>query len=268
MTDGIRTTADEFAEALALMTEENHAEALPLLARVVSFDSTNESAYVLWVDCHVSVGRMEKAIALADEGVARGIRPTVLNAQKSAALLDLKRFDEAAAAAQEALDIDPGNSMAILTLAGAEAARGRFDVAMDVCRNALAADDNGDIHFELMELARDTGRHDLAIRTARDYLRIFGKDCEVLTLLGNSYIALDDCRRADKAFRDAAALEPDVAEHHVNVLLVAMVTENDAVFHSYFDRLAARDVNLAREVLEETKTVINKFAENPVDESG
>jgi Flp pilus assembly protein TadD len=156
----------------------------------------------------------------------------------------------------------------ILALAGAEAARGRPDVAIDVCRNALAADHNGDIHFELMELARDTGRHDLAIRTARDYLRNFGKDSDVLTILGHSYTALDDFRRADKAFRDAAALEPDVAEHHVNVLMVALVTENDAVFHSYFDRLAARDVNLAREVLDETKEVINELAERSVDGRG
>jgi len=63
-------------------------------------------------------------------------------------------------------------------------------------------------------------------------------------------------RRADRAFRDAARLEPDELEHHVNVLLVAALSGKEKDFDVYLERLESYDPELAAEVADQVDLLL------------
>ena len=154
------------------MKRHEYLTALPLLSRIVAFEPEHAYAYLLWVLCHIKLGRHERALELAEAGLAKGLAPADMNVQKAAACRALERYDEAMLAAQAAVEIDPDFAGALAVLIRASA----------------------DLH-----------RPELVITHAREYLRRFGKDAEVLTHLGEAYIQQGDWRRAERAFGSAAA---------------------------------------------------------------
>jgi tetratricopeptide (TPR) repeat protein len=212
MSSGFQSTEELVNEALSLMQEEDYGIALPLLSRIVAFEPEHAYAYLVWVLCHIKLGRYERALELADAGLANDLAPADINVQKAVAYRALGRYDEALLAAQTALEIDPEFSYA---------------------------------RFIVIELGADLRRPELVIEHAREYLRRFGKDPEVLAHLGHAYTGQKDYRRADRAFRDAALLEPELVDHHVNVLMNALAMNDIAGFGRYFDRLDASDPELA-----------------------
>src|SRR5258706_5594110 len=120
----LHTVEDDLREAIYLVSQEEYHEALPLLARVVSFDPANAKAHELWVACHLHLGRMERVIELAGAGIEKGFPPAALRVLQASALLVLERYDEAVEAAQTALAEDENLPNGIAILASAEAVRG------------------------------------------------------------------------------------------------------------------------------------------------
>jgi Flp pilus assembly protein TadD len=254
MSIGFRTLEEDLLQAVEYIENDNYRDALPLLTRVVSFEPANATAHELWVMCHIHVGRLERAVELCDNGVARGLSPLTLTLEKSTALRLLERYDEAIAAAMIAATIDRTSPRPMRALAVAQLASGDNDAALQTYQTAaMRWPYDAAIRFELLDLAAELERHDLVIDNARAYLRVFEKDPDVLNMLGHAYAASGDFRHADKAFRDAARIDPDEPELHVNVLMVAAVSGNHQSFTSYMDRLAARDPELAALVASRAK---------------
>ncbi|HJQ40958.1 MAG TPA: tetratricopeptide repeat protein [Thermoanaerobaculia bacterium] len=268
MATGIRTSDDDLREALDHIMEDDHHGALPYLARVVAFNPSNDLAYELWVACHTNVGREARAIELADEGLARGLEPVPLHAQKSRALRQLGRFDEAVQAATAAMELDPMSAHAIQARAAIEIDREQFDAAIAIYESAVRRNpDDEQTHFALLELLSDLERYDRVIEPARDYLRKFEKEAEVLEMLGRGYLTTKDFRRADRAFRDAARMEPDEARHHVNVGLVALLQDDTDALDSYLDKLADRNEELSAEVAEELQLLVERLHADEEEET-
>lgn len=266
MFDGIRTTEDDLFHAMDHIDEEEYGSALGILARVVSFDPANAFAYELWTMCHVRLGMFERAVQIADAGLSRGLSPVALHVQRSSALLELNRLDEAREGALSAMAADPESSAAVRMLAAVEMACGSHDAALRAYEEFLQRQPEDEpANFALVELASKLERVELVIRYAREYLRRFDKDPEVLSALGQAYVDTNDLRRADRAFRDAAQMEPDEVDHHLNVLMLALYRGNDKEFDSYVDRLHSHDPELAEAVLNEVESLISRTAEN--DES-
>lgn len=251
----LRSSADDFRDARELVANQRYAEALPLLAKVVAFDPSNHPAYVLWINCHSHLERHARALELADEGLSRGIAPAELSLAKSEALTQLGRYEEAAAAAEAALAIDPSSNGAVFTLADIELARADTKAAIRIYQDALRREpQNEDVHYALLELLVESQQP--LVDAARDFLRKFGRDADVLAMLGHAYVASREYRRADRAFRDAAEVEPDEVEHHVNVLMLARITENEAAYDRYLEQLADFDEKLADEVEDEVELLL------------
>lgn len=262
MLSGIRTNEEDLLQAIEHMDYGEYESALPILSRVVTFEPANGLAYELWVVCHLRLARIERALELIDGGLARGIAPGRLNIHKSAALRVLSRFDEAAEAARLALAAEPESSEAIRALAAVEFARGSGDAAIQIYQEALKrSPDDEDIYFALITLASKLERNDLVISSARDYLRRFDSDPEVLSMLGQAYVALNDLRRADRAFRDAAHLDPEEIEHHVNILVVALLAGKDDEFEAYLDRLDSRNPELAEMAAHQVELMMSQATE-------
>ncbi|HEY0371110.1 MAG TPA: tetratricopeptide repeat protein [Thermoanaerobaculia bacterium] len=248
MLDSHQSILADIDAAMLLIEEEDYANALPLLARVVAFGVPEVAvpAYHLWVRCHLRLERTERALQLAEEGLARGILPFELQLIRAEALGTLERYDEGIAAAEAAHELDPDSPEPILILADMEVDRGRPEAALQLLQDALRRyPDEEEIHFALVMVADELGRPELVIQSARDYLRKFGKADDVLAMLGYAYLGTGDLRRADRAFRDAAQLEPDDVELHVRVLGLAVAMKNDAGYDAYLERLRQRDPELA-----------------------
>ncbi len=268
MSTGIRTSDDDLREALDHVADGDFHAALPYLARAVAFDPSNEAAYELWVACHTNIGREARAIELADEGLARGIAPVDLQIQKSRALRLLGRFDEAIQAATAAMKLDPLSAHAVDALAAIEIEREQFDAAIEIYEGALRRNpDDEQTHFTLLELLGTLERYDRGIEVARDYLRKFEKDPMVLEMLGRAYLATKDYRRADRAFRDAARMEPDEVRHHVNVGIVALAQDNPDALDRYLDKLAERDEELSAQVARDLELLVEHLEDDDEDET-
>ena len=248
MLRNLQTILEDIGDATRRIDEEDYEGALPILARVVAFapEVASVPAYHLWALCHVRLGRMERALQIAEEGLARGILPVELGMVRAEALSALELFDEAAAAAEAVYALDPGSADALALRADIEMDRGRFDSALELLLEGRRRHpDDAEIHAALVEAAEELTRHSLVIETARDFLRKFGKDAEVLAALGRAYVETRDYRRADRAFRDAVQLDPGSVRHHMSVLFVAVLMKNDTAYAAYLDRLRQRDPELA-----------------------
>jgi tetratricopeptide (TPR) repeat protein len=257
---GMHMLEEDLRQAVEYIEHENYRDALHLLTRVASFDPANATAYELWVMCHVRVGRLERALELADDGLARGLSPLALTLEKSAALRLLGRYDEAIEAATTAATIDPASPRPVRALAVTQFARGEKDAALRTYRQAaIRWPDDMAIRSELLDLAAEMKRHDLVIDNARVYLRTFEKDPDVLNMLGHAYATTGDFRRADNAFREAAHIDPDESELHVNILMVAAVRGNHREFKAHFDRLCARNPELAALVARKVELSLQQF---------
>jgi len=220
MSSGFQTTEELLSDAIDLMDDHEYGAALPLLTRVVSFEPKNEVAYELWVNCHFHLERFERVLELADAGLANGLAPVGLHIAKANVFRVQQREDEAFLAARAALDADPSSPSAILAM---------------------------------IEIASGSGRTPLVIEHARNYLRLFDKDGEVLYLLAKAYLEQGDHKRADRAFRDAAEIDPESIDNHVGVLVVANLTGNHEAAVRYLERL---DPELGHEVQDEFERVM------------
>lgn len=263
MLRNLQTILRDIDDARRRIDDEDYEGALPILARVVAFapEQVSVPAYHLWAICHVRLGRMERALRIADEGLARGILPVELQMIRAEALCALERFDEAAAAAEAAYELDPASPETLALRAGIEMDRGRFDAALELLLEGRRRHSGeAGIHAALIEVAQELKRHALVIEAARDFLRKFGKDAEVLAALGQAYVETREYARADRAFRDAAQIDPGNVRHHMSVLLIAVLTENDAAYAGYLDRLGRRDPELAEQAARLLKDVMARVA--------
>ena len=244
--DTFRTTDSEFADALVLVRGGKSAEAIPILTRIVSFDSEDHEAFEMLISAHMDVKRYERALQLATEGIAAGRPAAPLLVWKSLACADLGREDEAERTAREALEADPSLETAAFTLANVLVRQKKPADALAVCREFLARNPDDDlIAHRAVTLASDLDQFELVIELAHHYLRRHGGNAEVLHRLGLAYVDTRDFHKGERAFRDAVALEPDDVEYNACVVLALVLQGNDRKADRYVERLAVRDPDLA-----------------------
>jgi Flp pilus assembly protein TadD len=249
MDDAIRTSEDEYLDALDLMDDGDYAAALPILARLVAFEPDNDEIYAAWLDAHIGLGRYQRAIELADGAIAQGRSRRMAEMWKAIACRKMGRLDEAEASVRAALALEPSSSSAVVFLTSILEEQGRQAEALEFCTRAAAENpEDEDLARRFIDLADAMDRHDLVVESCREYLRRFEKSGAVLSYLGNAYLDLGEDREAERAFRDAAALEPELAEHHANLVMAMMLRGDQKGADAYLDKLASRDEELANEV--------------------
>jgi len=258
MEDGIRTIDDELHEARHLIADGQPALALPILSRLAAFKPDDQEIFEAWISAYLELGRYQKVIEIVDAAIARGGRRAMLEFWKSVAYEYQNEPERAEACARAALDAEPAYAAAIELLSVLLEKQDRHAEALELCRRACAEDDeNAELAERTIELGSRMKLHDFVVDSARAYLKRFGKSAAVLALLGNAYMDRQEYRKADRAFRDAAALEPHVADHHFNVVMLAFSTGNEAGAEAYLDKLAQRDEEMADAV----EAAVDEFLE-------
>jgi tetratricopeptide (TPR) repeat protein len=259
---GIRTAAEEFVIALDHIEEREYGLALPILSRLVAFEPDNHGIYEAWIEAHLGLGRYARVIEIADAGIAAGRPRAPLEFWKAFAYAEQEDVARAEAAARAAIAAEPAYAAAIAFLGALLVRQNRHAEALELCQRAAAEHpDDESLALQAVGVAEEMELHQLVIDSAHAYLKRFGKQADVLASLANAYVELKDYRKADRAFRDAAALEPDVADHHFNVVMAAIMAGNEAAADAYLDRLARRDADLADEVAETVDRFFEQLAE-------
>lgn len=232
MEDGIRTYEDEFYEARDLINGGQPELALPILNRLSAFLPQDRGPFEFW---------------------------------KAAAYERMNQLERAEACARAAIAIEPSYGAATVLLSFILEKQGRAAEALELCQRAVAEyPDSEDLAQRAIAVAHEMELHDLVVDSAQDYLRHFGKNAAVLANLGGAYVGLTEYRKADRAFRDAAALEPDIADHHANVLILAISIGDDAAADAYLAKLARRNPELADIVADTVDQFFEELEENPL----
>src|SRR5437762_5585608 len=88
---------------------------------------------------HYEAGQFDQAIALNQRALEQEPRNIVAHMNLGAALQRIAKLEEAAECYRTALSIRPGEFKVLTNLGTVRRAQGRFDEALDACRQALAA---------------------------------------------------------------------------------------------------------------------------------
>jgi tetratricopeptide (TPR) repeat protein len=194
--------------------------------------------------CPCGSGRRYKechgALAAADGGIDAVI-------QRSLALHQQGRVDDAVRGYHEALERAPGHAVATHYLGLASWHRGDVDGAERMMRASIAADASiADFHNNLGLLLRDTGRLDEALACFRRTLEVDRSWFEAYNNLGLTLEAAGRWDEAIAAYRAALAAQPSFAAAHQN-LARALLTRGDYAqgWSHYRWRLAAQGLAAA-----------------------
>jgi len=148
-------------------------------------------------------------LAEVDELSKRGpLTPGILGIA-SASLAALDRFDEAVKTAQAALEQEPRQAWLHLALSRGEAGRKDWTRATEAARAAVQLMPGQPFYLaHLAECQRQSGRPDLAIRSAQQALTVDPGHVESLNALGLALEAQGDRTGALEQFRRAQAARP------------------------------------------------------------
>jgi tetratricopeptide (TPR) repeat protein len=132
------------------------------------------------------------------------------------------RLDEAIALYRDALARNPNNAVAHSNLGTALASNGQLDEAIAEHRMALdLAPNDADGHFNLGNALAVQGGLDDAVRELREALRLDPGFAEAHVNLGNALVTQGELDEASEHYRRATELRPDWAEAFNNLGLVA-----------------------------------------------
>lgn len=132
------------------------------------------------------------------------------------------RVEEAIALYQDALARNPNNAVAHSNLGTAYAAAGRLDEAIEQHRTALElAPQDAEGHFNLANALVSNGEHDEAIEQFREALRVDASFAEAHVNMGNAFVEMGQLEDAAREYRRAGELRPDWGQAFNNLGLLA-----------------------------------------------
>ena len=158
--------------------------------------------------------------------------------------IDLTRRDAASAEQQftRALQLDPGNGLALKYLGDLRFRAGRVRDARDLYRRAIDAGfRHADVYVNLASIAEHDGRLDEARDVLASAVRLDASDADAWNRLGLVEARRNDLEAARRAFSRAIAASPDRAEPYYNLGVVERRAGNEAAAQSRLQDAIARN---------------------------
>ena len=178
--------------------------------RAVAIDPGLDAAYARIVGILVRSGRAREGIAELDQALAANEDSVALRMQKGMLHYQLGEQDEAQAAYERLLEVDPNFWPAENNLAVIYQARGRLDEALALAEKArVAAPDNPDIADTLGWILYERGTYERALGLLKEAAAGRPDNADIHFHLGFCHNKLRETRDAVAALRKALALSPD-----------------------------------------------------------
>jgi tetratricopeptide (TPR) repeat protein len=212
-----------------------------------------------WIDAEMEAAEFGLVVKAVNERLPEtGSRASLL-VWKALAHAGLGQLGDAELAARTALKEDPKLETAVIALAAILQRGGRIDEALDECDAFLAKRPRcEEVLRHKIDIARASELYDVVVRTSRLYITKFGRSGSVLGALANAYTEFGEFAKADRAYRQAAKLEPNVGDHHFGIVMLAYLRQDDDAAVTYLARLANRNRILAKRV----ENAVDAFFEN------
>ncbi len=248
--------------AQELRREGKLAEARVACEAILRKQSAHKDALALLWDLGHDLADNATVVEAIGRALAAGGESAQLHYMLGCTLQDLFRLEEAIAAYQKALALDPGHAKAANNLGSAQEYLGQFDQAADSYGRALRSDPklanalynqanlekrhgrykaaeiglrqalalepgHADWHCCLAESLQLQLRHDEAEASERDALAIEPESARAYFGLGNALVSLSRIDDAEAAFRRAIEINPGFVEAHINLLLTLHYRKGD-----------------------------------------
>jgi len=158
--------------------------------------------------------------------------------------IDLTPRDAASAEQKftRALQLDPGNGLALKYLGDLRFRAGRMREARDLYRRAIDAGfRHADVYVNLASIAENDGRLDEARDVLASAVRLDASDADAWNRLGLVEARRDDLQAARHAFTQAIAAAADRAEPYYNLGVVERRAGNEAAAQSRLQEAIARN---------------------------
>jgi tetratricopeptide (TPR) repeat protein len=164
---------------------------------------------------------------------------------RAAALLGLRRADEALAAARRGLEVAPEDPRGLNLLARAQLALGDPGAALHSANRVLAvAPDDPDGHFTASRALSQLGRYTDSVRAAQRAAALAPLSWSAMARVAEAHAAnpwTRDWTEAREAAARCVALAPDRARTHVVVGMVEAAAKDRAAAEAAFNRALALD---------------------------
>jgi tetratricopeptide (TPR) repeat protein len=212
------TNPDQMKQALAHHQSGRLAEAEAIYRAVLQQEPHQPHAlHLLGVAAH-QAGRHNEALDLIGRALASGGPHPVFHSNLSAVHLALRRFDEAAAHAQEAIRLNPAFADPHNNLGVALRELGRLAEAEAAFRTAVSRNPgHADARSNLGAALQRQGRIPEALTVLREAARLAPWHAQTHNDLGGVLLARGDTDEAAGHFREALRLDPACADAHNNL---------------------------------------------------
>ncbi len=176
----------------------------------------NATYFVALADAYEQTGRLDDAAA-AYQKALRFEDSAPIHAFLGLVLVKQNQFDAALAEYQKAVALDAKSTLALSGLAETYTQLGRWDEAAAAFEQALALTDVADLHRELAMVSTQQGKTDAAILEYQKAAAGNAQDWYSRYWLGNLYSRQAKFDDALKSYRQALALQPNRPEVHQGV---------------------------------------------------
>jgi tetratricopeptide (TPR) repeat protein len=166
-------------------------------------------------------GQWRKALEAHEKASKLGSLGADAEVHRATALAELGKLSEAAAIADKALQLEPGNADALRVVGAIASRQGRFEQAEQALTSSLGVNpDNPDTQYNLGWLYLQTGHAAQAAAALEKALALAPRHFQALHDFGILKAQSGDWAKAEEFFRKAIEARPDSAEAHYSLGLV------------------------------------------------
>jgi len=163
-------------------------------------------------------GQFDEAIAAFEEAIRLDPDYALAHYNLGRAYYLQGQMEQAAAAFEEAIQIDPEMAEAYTNLGAVYSVQGKTEEAIAACETAIQRDPNDDMaHYNLALAYADQGQLDEAITAYKEALRINPENVDAHYNLGHAYYRQGKLDEAVVAWKKTAELEPDDSMTYNNI---------------------------------------------------
>ena len=237
----INTVADEFEQAIALLSAGRPEAAAEACRAVLAVDSRHAHALHMLGVIRAEQGALDEGLDLVQRALATGVRHPAIHYAHGNLLMRLERFDEAAQALTSSVALDPGELRSHRLLAVARIRLGRLTEAeVDLHAGLRRLPGNAVLLNALAEVRMAQGRYPEAEELLRQALE---RDADQADVVGNLALVCEHNNRLQEATQAASDGLARWPEHAQLCLVHARILRRDA---SYADAYAELTSLLAR----------------------
>jgi len=195
----------------ALFDTKAYLAAIPVFKELVSFGGGNLEILMDTGTSYLRSGNPEEAVQYYEHALSIAPESSAAWNNKSAALLELKKIDEAEIASSKALQLDDSNANAWLNRGNILLAKSLFDESIQSFRKSIGLiPDIAKAHIGLANALAKLGRNEAALKQYIQTIEKFPHNADVHYNLGTFYDSIKNYQKSIEEYEKALLIDPSL----------------------------------------------------------